>query len=136
FPGSGQALSADLNGDGKIDLLFFDGTVLLGKGDGTFTAGPSWKPSATLTANQFAVADFNGDGKQDILVAGPINEFSVLLGNGDGTFQAPITTSIASPASSFVVGDLNGDRKADILAQVGSTFLELAGDAMLVVIGA
>ena len=34
FSGNGQALSADVNGDGKPDLLFFDGTVLLGKGDG------------------------------------------------------------------------------------------------------
>jgi hypothetical protein len=122
FGGSGQAITADVNGDGKPDLLFFDGTVLLGKGDGTFTSGTTWKPSVTLTANQFAIADFNGDGKQDILVAGPLNHISVLLGKGDGMFQAAVTTNIAAPATAFVVGDLNGDGKADVLAQVGPSF--------------
>jgi hypothetical protein len=129
FPGTGQALSADVNGDGKPDLLFFDGTVLLGKGDGTFTIGTAWKSTASpnLTANQFAIADFNGDGKPDIFVAGPLNVLSVMLGNGDGTFQAPVTTSIASPAVAFVIGDLNGDGKPDVLAQVGSAALTYLG---------
>src|ERR1700738_2329328 len=99
IPGSGQDISADLNGDGKPDLVFLDGTVLLGKGDGTFTVGKPWQISGTSTASQFAIADFNGDGKPDLLIAGPLNAFSVLLGNGDGTFQTPVTTNIASPAT-------------------------------------
>ena len=67
FPGSEQAISADVNGDGKPDLVFFDGTVLLGKGDGTFTTGTPWRNPATspnLTASLFAIADFNGDGSR------------------------------------------------------------------------
>jgi hypothetical protein len=125
--GGGQMLSADVNGDGKPDLLFADGTVQLGNGDGTFKPGTNWKPAANSAATQFAIADFNGDGKPDILVAGPLNQLSVFLGNGDGTFQAAVTTSIAAPASSFVIGDLNGDGKPDVLAQVGSSFLTYAG---------
>lgn len=127
FSGSGQALSADVNGDGKPDLLFFDGTVLLSKGDGTFTTGTPWKSSVTLTAAQFAIADFNGDGKPDILVAGPLNVLSVSFGRGDGTFQTPVKTTIAAPATAFVVGDLNGDGKPDVLAKVGSTISSYLG---------
>jgi hypothetical protein len=130
FPGTGQMLSADVNGDGKPDLLFFDGTVLLGNGDGTFKSGTAWRSTAaapSIIGSQFAIADFNGDGRADIFVIGPLNVLSVLLGNGDGTFQAGTTTSVASPPAAFIAGDLNGDGKTDVLAQVGSVTLTYLG---------
>src|SRR5580704_10131648 len=77
YAGSGETISADFNHDGKVDLASADGTVLLGNGDGTFTAAPSLGFSGT----QIATADFNGDGKPDILL-----NTMVFLGNGDGTF--------------------------------------------------
>jgi hypothetical protein len=131
FSGTGQALSADVNGDGKPDLLFFDGTVLLGKGDGTFTTGTPWRSTIgvpNIEGTQFAIGDFNGDGRPDIFVIGPLNVLGVLLGNGDGTFQAAVTTSIANTAASFLIGDLNGDSKLDVLAQVGSSTFAYFGN--------
>jgi hypothetical protein len=78
---------ADFNGDGKLDLLSSDGTMNLGHGDGTFTAGT---PVSVPNGVSFlAVADFNGDGKPDVLEQGT-GTLLVLLGNGDGTFQSPI----------------------------------------------
>jgi FG-GAP-like repeat len=121
YPGTGQELAADVNGDGKPDLLFFDGTVLLGKGDGTFTKGVSWNPTPNQGTQQFAIADFNGDGKPDLLTASPSTSLSVFLGNGDGTFQQTMT-GVSMPITLFVVGDLNGDGRPDVLAQEGFTF--------------
>jgi hypothetical protein len=90
---------ADLNGDGKIDLVASgsssDGTtpqvaIALGNGDGTF------QPPTILTFNGFgfagtlALADFDGDGKIDMLVEGGTEATGngIFPGNGDGTFKS------------------------------------------------
>jgi hypothetical protein len=78
----------DFNGDGITDLLVDDEdtgelTVLLGKGDGTFTVGQSMP----FNTQSIAVADFNGDGKLDLALSRSA-QTTILLGNGDGTFFA------------------------------------------------
>lgn len=60
-----------------------DGTLNLGKGDGSFSAGTA------VAGAPLGVADFNGDGRLDILEQNT-GTLLVLLGNGDGTFQAPL----------------------------------------------
>jgi trimeric autotransporter adhesin len=103
----------DFNGDGIPDLLVADEdtgglTVLLGKGDGTFTARQSMHYATT----SIAVADFNGDGKLDVALAGS-TQTTILLGNGDGTFTAsPNAPSIGSVQ--LVAADFNGDGKLDL----------------------
>src|SRR2546426_1197574 len=61
-------------------------SVLLGNGDGTFLAAPTF--AAGNYPSSVAVGDVNGDGRLDLAVANTrSNDVSVLLGNGDGTFQ-------------------------------------------------
>jgi hypothetical protein len=123
---------ADVNGDGKPDLLmtainnllspFGIVAVLLGNGDGTFQTAVNYASGAS-SATSVAVGDVNGDGKADLLVAGCVSinsnctgEVGVLLGNGDGTFQTAVTyDSGGYNATSVAVADLNGDGKPDLV---------------------
>jgi hypothetical protein len=136
---------ADVNGDGKPDLLVVSQCVsnnclnggvvgvLLGNGDGTFEAVVTYGSGGYL-ARAVAVADFNGDGRPDLVVAncggssgcgGGNNDgtVGVLLGNGDGTFKAAVPyDSGGCNALSVAVADVNGDGIPDVLvANQGTT---------------
>lgn len=136
FP-DGIAL-ADVNGDGKPDMVVANSSVaatsglgtvgiLLGNGDGTFGTTNAY-PSGGYGASAVALADVNGDGAPDIVVANcsgssgdctvPVNgNVSVLVGNGDGTFGTAVSFAAGgNDPFGVAVGDVNGDGKPDIVA--------------------
>jgi uncharacterized repeat protein (TIGR01451 family) len=115
-------VAADLNGDGKIDLVTanaLDGTVqvYLGNGDETFQP-PQTYALGTSPAG-LAVGDLNGEDKPDIVTANPQNNtVSVLLNNGDGTFTFGHTLSTGGSGlnPSFVtLADLYGDGRLNVI---------------------
>jgi hypothetical protein len=131
---------ADVNGDGKLDIVFNDnisGTVLLlGHGDGTF--GPPVVIQPRNDGPGLAVADLNGDGKLDVVSTGfNLDDLDYSLGNGDGTFQpvqdqaqlnapvgrAPVAVAVADFGSARPDGSLGPpDKLPDlILADAGLT---------------
>jgi FG-GAP-like repeat/Abnormal spindle-like microcephaly-assoc'd, ASPM-SPD-2-Hydin len=108
YPGT-AAVIGDFNLDGKQDIINSAGTVLLGRGDGTFATG------TTLSNVPSFVADFNDDGKPDVLAFTSSYHLFVYLGNGDGTFQSPQDTYAAVSLVGLLVADVNGDNKPDVL---------------------
>ncbi len=117
---------ADLNGDGKPDLVVANWgshavAVLLGNGDGTFQPAATYDASVG-NSDSVAVADVDGDGKPDLLVlncnTGADGTVGVLLGNGDGTFQPVVTYDSGGGggigSKSLAIADLNGDGKPDL----------------------
>lgn len=126
---------ADVNGDGRLDLVVADAcqssvcgdhgavSVLLGNGDGSFQNAVIYDAGG-MSTDSVAVADVNGDGKPDIVIANLCatsvcsndGSVGVLLGNGDGTFRSVVTyDSGGSRSSSVAVADVNGDGKPDVV---------------------
>jgi hypothetical protein len=107
---AGQILSADLNNDKRLDLIW-NNAVYLGNGDGTFKQIP-----LGLAGTALAIGDLNGDGIADLVIGS-----SVYAGNGDGTFQStPFYTATLpqfSSTISAVIGDVNADGHADLVLQ-------------------
>ena len=129
---------ADVNGDGKLDLVVANGClgsdcstgsvgVLLGKGDGTFKKVVTYRSgAASVFGSHVAVGDLNGDGKLDLAVANtgsgcgsgcPEGLIGILLGNGDGTFKKAKTYHTGGfDAIGWVeIADVNGDKKPDLV---------------------
>lgn len=122
---AGVAL-ADLNGDGKLDVVVSDGdglavgnsmSIYLGNGDGTFAP----RQAVSLGSGRIApigitTADFDGDSDVDMAVAcDAVGAVMVLRNNGNGTFATPVSIPVGSYADDVAAGDLNGDGRADLV---------------------
>ena len=133
------AMALDINGDGKIDFLWYRpgsgrAGVYLSNGDGTVRyvdySGQSngFFGDVMSTADRALALDINGDGKSDFLWYRPGSGYAgVYISNGDGTLRYVAYKSPNAPASNGFQGDvmntadtavaldINGDGRSDFL---------------------
>jgi hypothetical protein len=94
--GVGGVAVADLNGDGKLDVMVTSGTqlgstpgmvgVLLDNGNGTFQTAVTF-PTGGTQADAVVAADVNGDGRPDIIAANFYSSVGVLLNTTSSSHQ-------------------------------------------------
>ena len=99
--GYAQMASADLNGDGKPDLVFSEGNIIaVIHNNGHRSFGPEVQYLAG-TVGSFVVQDVNGDGRPDIVVANGeyATTVSVLLNQAGGSPVAGTLTISPEPST-------------------------------------
>ena len=141
---------ADMNGDGRPDLVFTSPrkqpgppVIFLNEGNGRFAR---WLeaafPALGFDYGAVAAADFDGNGTTDLAVGSHYRGVIVLLGDDQGTFVAASGFTYPSTFSSraLTVNDWNADGRLDIAAlsdgprpgtsvQLGVTVFENLGAA-------
>jgi hypothetical protein len=117
----GAPALADLNGDGKLDLViggaWWTNTlhIYLGQGDGTFS-GPDTLEAADNFPLYPALADVNNDTNVDIIVPTIYaDSVGVFLGNGDGTFQIRSDFPTAPSPVVPILADLRLEGHLDLM---------------------
>ena len=125
--------AADLDGDGKPNLVLGNMvlgigngdrvSMLLNKGDGTFA--PAGRLNTVWSIKKVSAVDVNGDGKPNVVVLTD-QSVSVYLNQGRGAFAHKVdypvgTWAESSYATSFVAADLDGDGKPDLAVTSANT---------------
>ncbi len=118
YAGRSSRVHADLNNDGREDLVYGDVNngfdVQLSTGDGIYGTATHYSLPGNTLVGGIAIADFNLDGKPDLMIADTTNNLYEYFNNGDGTFSLHATFVLTVPASSVIAGDFNHDGKVDI----------------------
>ena len=116
--------AADVNGDGKPDLIsadIGDGTltILTNNGSGGFGFNATLNVGLSISSGPAFVltADVNGDGKLDLISANTgDNTVTVLTNNGSGGFVLDATLIVGAYPVSVAAVDINGNGKIALVS--------------------
>ncbi|KQZ68572.1 protein kinase domain-containing protein [Nocardioides sp. Root151] len=124
---SGGAMLADLDGDGRDDLVLatanaeyaesFDVWAAISTGDGferlkRLYSGPE-------VVSHVEPADVDGDGDDDLVLADESEGSLAVLESGGGTFTPTDFEQTLTTVDEFMIGDFNGDGADDVLTLDG-----------------
>ncbi len=123
-----DVVAADLNGDGRLDLVSANRassnvTVFLQTAAGSFSATPDTTlggPAVTGGVRSVTCADWNADGRLDLACANELqNDLALFLQNTDGSFPAtPIVLGapgVTDAPAAVRAGDWSGDGRLDVV---------------------
>ena len=136
--GPQSVATADVDGDGRVDLLvanFWSSDVTVLSAQRPVASTVSYAPAPAIplttpsvdqpvpTSAQFvASGDVNGDGHVDLVTANTTSsDVSVLLGDGSGNFTEPVEPfHVPSAPRSVALGDVDSDGDVDIVVAGGT----------------
>ncbi|WP_404401468.1 Ig-like domain-containing protein [Pelagibacterium halotolerans] len=120
---SGDAVMADIDGDGDLDIFAATGGssawggqtnhLWINDGKGSFTKSPNL-PADTDFSKGVAIGDVDGNGKLDIYVANYGGQNSLWIQHLDGTFEERHIYTDGGDSQSAVMFDADGDDDLDI----------------------
>lgn len=120
---------ADLNQDGRVDLLSIDAAgksvlVYLAKADSTYPTSPTYRLTFTEVPLSIAAVDVHGDGKPDLIVGMMVTgvppsrtpTVAVLVNIGNGLVAPTFASYLIGAAPTEIMGiDVNQDGKQDLV---------------------
>jgi hypothetical protein len=118
--------AADINGDGRVDLVSANstgpGSVTIFTNNGAGGFGTNATYSVLGQPYCVAAADLNGDGKMDLITADNILPLlTVLTNNGGGSFGTETNYGVGPWPFFVAVADINGDGKPDLICANSGT---------------
>lgn len=120
-----SSIAADLNNDGKPDLITTNSTASsvsvnlnltpsFGAGIPVFSSLPT-NSTVASSPRDLAAADLNFDGFLDLAVCNLVSDsVSILLGHGNGTFQTRVNYPAGDGPIALAAADFDGDADTDL----------------------
>jgi hypothetical protein len=111
---------ADVNGDGRPDLIYFgdakDLIVRYNLGTNGWSEPKRWHlDDGRMDPNALAVGDLNGDGLTDIALLGDNGAVFFLAQQPDHTLAEPVKIPYSGTPKAVQIADIDGDGKNDLV---------------------